>query len=367
MTSQATGAGGREYILDFIGGGAQTGYEEQSRYQSRPTDTQREQLDGVSYTLSLGLAQFANVAGFRNVARVEAFEGDLDAAPVVDGIFPPEQVEDPWNLWTFRINGGGNVNGEETRRSYQINGGFNASRVTPIWRTSMGGNWSVNSQRTQRNDESWFEDQRNNWSLNFTVVYAVADHWSVGIRGGPARMEQQNQKLRVQANPAIEYSFFPYEEATRRSLTAFYEVGPVYRSYFDETIYGETSEVLFEEALTIDFSQRQPWGNASISFGASNYLHDFALHNLRLGGNVSYRITRGINLNFNANVSRVQDQIYLAAGELTEEERLLRIRQVATDYQYGGSIGLSWQFGSIFNNVVNNRFPGGGGGGGGFF
>ena len=332
----------------------------------------------MAYTLSLGLAQFANVAGFRNVARVEPFEGDADdvsdALPP-QGIVAPDEVDDPWNLWTFRINGSGNFDGEETRKAYRANVGFSASRTTPTWKTSLNSNWNLNNDEIQRRDETWFTNRRVNWSVNLGLIYSIAEHWSVGVTGGPARLEQQNQHTSVQLNPAIEYSFFPYEEATRRSLTAFYQIGPVYRGYIEETIYGQDREVLLEEAFTVDFSQRQPWGNASVSATFSNYIHDANFYNLSLRGNVSYRITRGIDVNLNANVSKVHDQIFLSGEDLTEEERLFQIRQLSTDYAYGGSLGLSWQFGSIFNNVVNNRFPdgggyyeggwGGGGGGGG--
>jgi hypothetical protein len=65
----------------------------------------------------------------------------------------------------------------------------------------------------------------------------------------------------------------------------------------------------------------------------------------------------------------VQDQIYLSARGATDEEALLNLRRQATDRESSFSIGLTLQFGSIFNNVVNNRFrgiPGFGGGGGGF-
>jgi hypothetical protein len=54
--------------------------------------------------------------------------------------------------------------------------------------------------------------------------------------------------------------------------------------------------------------------------------------------------------------SRIRDQIYLRAGEATDEEILLRRRQLATGYRYRFSAGLSYTFGSIFNNVVNTRF-----------
>ena len=49
-------SGREEYLLDFLGRGAYQNYETRSTYQSLPTDTQRERLDGVALTLGLGLA-----------------------------------------------------------------------------------------------------------------------------------------------------------------------------------------------------------------------------------------------------------------------------------------------------------------------
>ena len=54
----------------------------------------------------------------------------------------------------------------------------------------------------------------------------------------------------------------------------------------------------------------------------------------------------------------MRDQIALAWGGLTQEEVLLRQRELATDYRFFISGGISYRFGSIFNNVVNPRFTG---------
>ena len=355
MTSQTTGAGGREYILDFIGRGPAEGYAAQSRYRANATDTQREELDAIAYTLALALAQFGNSEGFGGMLQIEPLNGGL-VGGVPDRVLTAEEVDDPWNLWTFRLNGSGNFSGEETRTNIQLNTGLNASRVTPTWKTNFQGSWNLSRQEIDRTDGSVLVDERINWSLNTTVVYSLAEHWSIGFTGGPGRMTNRNQRFRMQINPAIEYSVFPYEEATRRAFTFFYEIGPVYRDYIDETIHGKTEEVLLEQAFRVGFSQRQPWGNASINAVASSYIPKTHRYNLSLNGNLSYRLTRGLDLNLNGNVSSVRDQIYLSGRGLTEEERLLRIRQEATDYTYGGSVGISYQFGSIFNNVVNNRF-----------
>ena len=366
MTSQNTGAGGREYVLDFIGRGAYQNYEAQSRYQSLPTDTQRERLDGVALTLGLGLATFATQFGFRDVIRLDGLTSaggvDANAATPQAGLVSADQVQDPWNLWVLGVGANGNFDGESTTREYRLNSSVSASRVTLTWKQSYRANFSYRDLEQERNDSTVITDIRRDFGINANVTYALAEHWSVGVNSMARRNTRQNQKFMTQFNTAIEYSFFPYEEATRRSLTAYYEIGPVYRDYFEVTRDGELEETRGEQALTLALSQRQTWGNASIRLRGSNYLHDFDRNNISLFGSLSFRITRGLDVNFGASYSRVNDQLYLSGEGLTDEERFLRLRQEATDYEASIRFGISYTFGSIFNNVVNNRFGRGGGG-----
>lgn len=58
----------------------------------------------------------------------------------------------------------------------------------------------------------------------------------------------------------------------------------------------------------------------------------------------------------------MRDQIFLERSGVTDEEILLRWRQLATDSQYRFRIGITYAFGSIYNNVVNLRFAGSSGG-----
>jgi hypothetical protein len=371
MTSQTTGANGREYQLDVIGREPYADYEDQSLYQALPTDTQRERLDGVSHSLGLVFARFAHYSGFHNIVRLEATpRGSLNRAP---GLFSADQVNDPWNLWTFRIIGNGNFNGEETRVTRRFSGGLNASRITPTWKQSYGGFLNYNYQRTTFSNGSKFVDRRTDWNFNSTIVYSVADFWSVGFTSRVSRDVRENQDFAAEISPALEYSIFPYAEATRRSVTAFYEIGPVYFDYIEVTVDDRLDEMRFQEVLTFEVSQRQTWGDVRINVRGSHYFHDFSRNNLDIGGYVSFRVMRGLDLNFGGNYELVADQLYVPLDDLSDEELLTGVRQAPTDKQYRFFVGLSYQFGSIFNNVVNNRFPGGGGnfgggrGGGGNF
>ena len=366
MTSQATGSGGREYQFDFIGNG-DFGYEEQLAHQASPTDTDRETLDEIAHTLGVGLLYFAttngffeSVDGFHEIADVL----DIDSEELDPGerVVTVQEVEDPWDFWVFRLGGRTELNGEQTRQTRRIDGNFSASRVTPTWKMNFRGNVNYNQREIDLADESTFTDSRTDWGFSHLIAYSLADHWSIGVQGEMRRIVRFNQAFRAEMTPALEYSFFPYEEATRRALTVFYQIGPAYRSYLEETVFGQMEETRWEQSLEFELSQRQPWGDASISMTGSHYLHDIDLYNVRLGGDIDFRIARGVSINAEGNISWVNDQIYLSAEGATDAEALLNLQQRSQDFNYSLQLGFSFQFGSIYNNVVNNRFQGGGGG-----
>jgi hypothetical protein len=365
MGSSQAGGSGREYQLDFLG--VAEAYEAQLTYQQLGTDTGRETLDGLAHTLGLGIAGWANSHGYRGLVSLRGPEPEL-GGPGGRRLVSQEEVDDPWNLWVFSLNGNVNKDSEETQATTQFNGGFGASRVTPTWKLNF--NTFFNHRRLRRELSSGtLRDIRTNWNFNQLIAYAVADHWSLGVNGSVGRNVTDNQDFRVRGAPVIEYSFFPYEEATRRSLTARYGIGARYFDYINATIYSETDELRFDQELVVEFDSRQTWGDAGFTLTASHYLHDIDLNNRCAEGRISYRIARGIEVNARGNIAWVNDQIFLDADDATDEETLLNLQRRATDTSSSFSVGFRIQFGSIFNNVVNNRFRsiggfGGGGGGG---
>lgn len=365
MTSQATGAGGREYRLDFIGSGS-FGYERQLSYLAPPTNTDRETLDEVARTIGVGLLHFATVNGFfDDIATFQEVSTVLlngQGPDPGERVVAQEEVEDPWDFWVFRLGGRTELQGEQTRRTQRIDGNFSASRVTPTWKMNFRGNVNYNQREIDLADESTFTDSRTDWGFSHLIAYSLAEHWSIGVQGEMRRIVRFNQAFRAEMTPALEYSFFPYEEATRRSLTVFYQIGPAYRSYLEETVFGQMEETRWEQSLEFELSQRQQWGDASISMTGSHFLHDIDLYNVRLRGDIDFRIARGVSINAEGNISWVNDQIYLSAEGATDAEALLNLQQRAQDFNYSLQLGFSFQFGSIYNNVVNNRFSGGGGG-----
>lgn len=84
--------------------------------------------------------------------------------------------------------------------------------------------------------------------------------------------------------------------------------------------------------------------------------------NLNLFGSADVRLFKGFSFNVFGNYSRIRDQIGLKRGSASNEDVLLRLRQIESGYSYFVGFGVSYSFGSIFNSVVNPRYGGGGGG-----
>jgi hypothetical protein len=126
--------------------------------------------------------------------------------------------------------------------------------------------------------------------------------------------------------------------------------------YLETTIYGKTSETAPDGVLIGALDVRQPWGSSGLSVELATYFNDLQRHRYVLNGDVDVRLFKGFSLTLDGSVSRIHDQLYLRAGVATDEEILLRRRQLATNYRYRFAIGASYTFGSMFNNIVNTRF-----------
>jgi hypothetical protein len=121
--------------------------------------------------------------------------------------------------------------------------------------------------------------------------------------------------------------------------------------------------------VELAYGLQQPWGNAELATEYSSYLHNLGFNNIQVYGDFGINVARGLTLDLGGSFERVRDQISLPRGELSDDEVLLNRRQQATGHRLRLNLGMSYRFGSIYNNVVNPRFssrgPGMGGGGGG--
>jgi hypothetical protein len=353
VTTQDTGGGGTEYTLKFIGLGPFAGVEQTLRYSSPQTATADERRKAIAEVIKQGLVRYVSESPQAQRLKI-TFSPEEGAAK-------PGTQKDPWNLWVFRTNVGGSFNGEQSNTNRSIRGSASANRTTDDWRLSFAANANYRSEKFQLSDTETFVTVSRNSGGEATIVKSLSPHWSAGLLGNAQSSTFLNYDLRLRIAPGLEYDIFPYSQSTRRMLTFQYTIGFDSHNYREETIYEKTAEKLIDHKLTTALSLRQPWGTASGSVDVSQFLTDPGKYSISAFGGTNIRLFKGFSFNIFTELSRTRDQIYLPKGEATTEEILVRQRQLATGYQYFLNFGISYSFGSIFNNIVNPRFGGGGG------
>ncbi len=359
VTSQRTGSGGRQYTAHFIGLREYSGKQDTLSYSARVAESSDETRRGIAGILKLGLVRYAARSAIAQTLSITARPGGSVATA--------RPVRDPWNLWVFRTSARGFFNGEKTTKFANISSSVSANRISDAWKTNFGVNLNYNESKFTFTDGRKFNNYSRGYGANSLVVKSLGPHWSAGQRSSVSSSTFLNQELAARLAPAIEYNFFPYSESTRRQFTVQYSAGVNHFRYEDTTIYNEIRETRGDQALIASFDVKQPWGSVSTSFEAAAYLHDFSKNRLVFFTNLDWRLIKGLSVSLSGNASLIRDQLHIAAGQLTDEEVLLRRRQLATSYRYFASVGLNYSFGSIYSNIVNSRFGGSSGGGTVFF
>ena len=356
VTTQNTGGGGTEYTLKFIGLGPFAKVEQTLRYLAPQTATSDENRKALAELIKQGLVRYVSESPLAKRLKITLLPEAAGGAAK-----PADRKNDRWNLWVFSTNIGGSFNGEQSNKSRSLRGSASANRTTDAWRISFSASTNYRRETFQLSETETFKSVSRNSEGSGLVVKSLSQHWSAGLVGNASSSTFLNYDLRVRIAPGLEYDFFPYSQSTRRMLTLQYTLGVDSHNYREETIFGKTKEKLFDQKLTTSLSLRQPWGTASGSVDLSQYLNDPHKYSISAFGATNVRLFKGFSFNLFTQLSRTRDQVYLPRGEATTEEILVRQRQLATGYQYFLNFGISYSFGSIFNNIVNPRFGGGGG------
>jgi hypothetical protein len=303
--------------------------------------------------LKLGVAEYAasTPAGkdldvaFRRAAAA-------DASPI------KKDQKDPWNYWVFRTSASMDSSGEQFQSygSYYVSG--SANRTTENWKMRFGGSKSLNRSSFTIDESLTIKTRLTDWSVDALVVKSLGPKWSFGLTSNIVGSTYSNSKLVSRVTPGIEYDIFPYRESSRRSLTMQYTVGGAHYDYEEETIFSKFHEMVAQHAATVSLGLRQPWGQAGGSFVFTQQLSSPDRTRLSLNGSMSVRLIKSLTLNTSGSYARIRDQFTLVKGEASDDEVLLRLRQLATGYRYSFSVGFGYSFGALSNVTVNPRFGG---------
>ena len=335
-------SGGRSYEIEIDGNNEFTDIYSTTKVSGFSTDTSSSLRDKILNKLKLALVPFLDKAKYDLNVKIDTNFDDL------------EINDDKWKNWVFELSGSYDSDKEESRRSNRYEIQFEIDKVTEDWRIG------IDLERDERNREFYSDDNvylsnRKTTSLRGRVVRSISDHFSAGVFFGAFQNTYENIDFNRYIAPAIEYSFYPYQDVLSKEITLAYRIGTGKRNYIEKTIYGYENQTLTSQTLTLNVRFRQKWGNISSYIDGTQFFNDGTKKRFSLRSNLDIRVFEGLAVRFSGNVSLIREQYSLAAGNTSVEDLLLQQRRIASDYETNFSIGLSYTFGSIYNNIINTR------------
>ena len=283
--------------------------------------------------------------------------------PVVEQSSLPETeeiIDDPWNFWVFNVRMTGSMEGQEAERQTQVETRVSADRVTEEWKFGLSGRFDYEENEFDLSSGTVRSINRNG-NVYGQLIKSLGAHWSAGMTTYSNTSSSNNTDLSMSISPTVEFAFFPYSQTSTRDFRARYEVNIRRNQYEELTVYNKMDQVLVQNQLMIFSNFRQPWGSARASISLESYVTDFEeslfdLYNIRFRTEFDIRVARGLSLTTDVELSSVHDQIWLPAQQSNDEDVLLGNKNLPTSFEYEVSLGFSYRFGSIYNNVVNPRF-----------
>lgn len=343
-----TGSGGTEYTFDFCGENSYKNCVAGEKFNSLPNMSNADIRSGMKDALTRGVLIYLLKSPLAN--KIEYSIKGLEEKGAAD------QVKDKWNLWLFNINGSINGNGQEYSKALFFNSNFSANRTSEKNRFEAGFFQWGNYQKYNIDDTTIITSSANSFGGYSFDAISVGKKLAVGYFSTYFSSTVQNLVNSTSFYPTIEYNVFPYAEATRRQLRFNYRIGGRYVDFYEQTYLDKYNDWYFLHSLVVSYIQVEKWGNLSCDIGTFQYFSKEKFYRINISPDISWNIASGLNLSLGGNFSIVNDQYYLKKAEVSSEAILLGQTQLESDFSYNFYAGISFSFGSIYNNVVNVRF-----------
>jgi len=343
-----TGSGGRRYVIRAMGQREYAGWTDEHTVPLPPETSDHDMRTALLHAMQRMLVRYLLQTPLASQIQVNVQAGNGQAAEI-----PP----DHWNSWVFSVGTNAFMNRDANYRYTSSSGFVSASRITDRWKTE---NWLTTNRvvsRVQYNTISATTRRQQAHFLSQTV-YGSTPHWSAGMRLGLRHSDFNNVDLQGRVQPVVEYSLFPYTEASNRAVRINYALGWVGTAYQDTTLYGKLSESLAEQVAEMIVSYRQPWGTVSSSLEARHFLQFPSEYRLMYNAQARLNLVRGLSLNLYTSYVTQKDQRELRRQGASEEDVLLQRRALKTKYELTLQMGVSYTFGAVSNSIVNPRLKG---------
>jgi hypothetical protein len=346
-TSSQTGSGGMKYFLNFIGMGNFEGKNLEYKYYAEQLATSDERRNGLLKLIQTGILQY-----YIETDLFDGIEIDLKGEKIENEV---AVVNDPWNLWVFRLSAGSDFEIEEKKNEFSLGTDLRINKVTELWKTELRANHNMDHEN-YLNDDVKITNSQSRTRISAEYIHSLSPKWSTGMFADYESTTYMNIRNAFKYSVGAEYNIFPWDISNSKIFALRYNIGVQIYDYSEETIYDKLNETLFYESVGLNMEIIQPWGKIEMSLEGRHYFHDFSKNRLIFESDFSKRLSKQISIYFEFNTEIIHDQLYLRKSDDSLEDVLLNRRKLATTYEIGGELGIRFTFGSIYNNVVNERF-----------
>jgi len=344
--TQVNGSGGTIYEIEFIGQNHYNEVQDKLTFSTNSDSTDSEIREMILKYTKLGLVRYWLKNGAHDKISVEMKkEKEVDV----------KEQKDVWNNWVFDFGLRGYFYGQESNKDRNLNFSVTVKQVKVENKFYLRGNLN-DSRSVYTFDGADIISTRKSSSLTLYDVVSINNHWSAGVFAEAGKSTYGNKAFYGSLKPAIEYNFFSYEKSSEKQLMLAYKVGGIHTNYNERTIFNKEKEFLWEHNLSLGGIVKQKWGSITSEVSYESFLKNPSLNAFSFYLGTNFRIVKGLSFNISGNYDITNNQINLAAGDLSLEELLLSQQQVKSGYNYFFSVGLNYSFGSMFNTIVNPRF-----------
>lgn len=351
ITSHSSANGGQKYDILFLGQNRWLQKNDTLHFFTAPNssdDNTRKQL--VKF-IQAGIVPYLVKSG--EIDKLNFFF-EKDSVDVTTAA-----TSDKWNNWVFSIGGRARLSGDKNYKVKDLSVNGTAGRVTEKSKLefSFFHSTAQNSYPVDNGDK--LKTINNYVEAEQEYVKSISSKWSWAVETSYRKSSYNNMKSSYSAAAGMEYNIFPYSVSSSKFFVLRSMIEVTKRNYIEETIFDKLKETLFSFNLGTYVYFTQPWGSISSGITWYNYLHDLSKNKLSMDAVLSLKLFKGVSINFHGNASFINDQLSLARQGASTQEALLRLKALATNFNYYTGIGINYRFGSQFNNFVNPRFTDG--------
>ena len=352
VNTQFNSSGSEQNTIVFKGQNSFLNQDDTLTYFSGSTLSDDEKRKKMLKSVTLGLIKYiSHTEAANNIVITYNKPANTDSLNI-------KKQKDPWNYWIMSLGSSGSFDGDANYKSQSIYSYIYADRETDKTKTNIGLSYNYRRNEFVISDEETVvkENPQTNGYVNF--ITKINEHWGYGIFTSYLKSEYSNYDIKLSLIPKVEYDVFKYKDFNSQRLVISYGAGIQYNNYKDTTIFFKTEETLLMQNAAVISSFTKPWGSINVGAFYNSYLNDLSKFALSFSGSVNWNIFKGFKFGVGGSYDITRNLIQLSKEGATRDEVLLQQKQLNSQYSYFFGVGVSYQFGSKFNNYINPVFKG---------